>query len=87
MNDFSDQRIPEGTRGEDAIDRTFSTAGMAERTERGGGILTVRTMKLGFSGKVFCAMRAEKGTLRFAGEAVEGKKEIKEMLDDKHNFE
>lgn len=82
VDDLSYERVSEGTRGEDAIKGAFAGAGMTERAERGDRVLAVRAAKFGFPRKVFRAMRAEEGAFRFAGEAVDGKEEIKKMREE-----
>jgi hypothetical protein len=71
VDDFFHERIPEGCRGENAVERTLASAGMTECAVRSRDRLAVRAMKRGLLREISCATVAEERAFSLAGEARE----------------
>jgi hypothetical protein len=80
VNDLFHERILEGCRREDAVERTLASASMTENAVRSRDSLAVRTMESGFLPEIPCTMVAEERAFSLTGEAGEGEEEIKESL-------
>jgi hypothetical protein len=86
VDDIRDEFVTKGTRGEDAIEWSFSSAGMTERAIRRYSFLAVRAVQVDFSRKISRTTITEERASRFAGKAGEWEKEVKERLKKYFHF-